>query len=95
LKYTRIIKMAKDIQNNNISPIQGIRNLRQLTNEYHLEDEISETLRALDSETDHLPNYDSSINLSIKYIERIKKEEKLYLDDIYKLCNDILEKYQI
>ena len=88
--------MVSYIQNNKITSIEGVRNLVDLAYEYHLEeDEVFILLRGLESETDHLPiyNHNNTLHLHKDYIEKIKNEEKLYLGDIQKLCNDILEKY--
>jgi hypothetical protein len=95
MKYIKIIEKVKDIQDNIISPIQGIRDLVKLSYEYHVEKEdIFMSIRAIESETDHLPIKDTKIKLNKNYINKIKEEEKLYISDIAKLCNDILEKYQ-
>ena len=96
MKYLKLIKIAKDIINDKISPIEGIRDLVALAYEYNLEKEdIFMSLRGIESQTDHLIIDNNKIKLSKTYRKKIKEEEKLYLDDIYKLCSNILEKYYI
>ncbi len=90
---TKIIEMVKDIKDGKISPILGIRNLVSLAYDYNLEeDDAFISLRGIESQTDHFI-IDDKINLSKDYVQRMKDEEKLYLDDIYKICNEILQKY--
>lgn len=82
------------MQHDKVSPIVGIRSLISLAYEYNLEKEnIFMALRGIESQTDHLL-IDNKIKLSKTYMQKIKEEEKLYLDDIHKLCSDILEKYE-
>jgi len=93
MTYTQIINVCEDIIAEKLSIFEGIRKLIICAYDAHIEnDELFISLRAIDSQTDHLPLINKQ--LSDTFIKQIQEEEEFYKKEVFALVNNILKKYK-
>jgi len=89
-----LIDIAEKIIQCKIPFVEGMHKL--IGEAYRLkieEDNIFQELRLIESETDHLPVGEIREQCSESFLKKIHEEEEFYRNDILKLCNEIIQKY--